>query len=329
MATSKSPEVPLLPGSLLCMYVKNTFLEFANLDVIQEGGVSNDAQNADGADESLEVAGEVSGMRGLWKSMREEQRKRAKSNPARSGLDTLKMQRVLMGSDTSSQSSASQTFSEYSSSASQTRTHSPSSSGQSPSSNVTPRMRPGLPEEVIDSSILATSISDGQRETRKKLVNKQLVSHASKREEAPPAAPRPVEQGRKERPKEMRTRPPKPKRVRGKQLARMMYSVQDASDERREAAEIEFLQATAGDPLLYEYTMSVLNSMKQDDKKLNHLSERSEQEPAVVASQIAKGACVNPSVAHAAQPMGYYTAQSPYVSAHTHWQITSGRSQAR
>jgi len=69
--------------------------------------------------------------------------------------------------------------------------------------------------------------------------------------------------------KNARFRPPKCKRVQGKLIADRFFRAQmaDLSDEQRELAEQDFLEATRDDAQLYEYTQQVLRSLNNEARQ--------------------------------------------------------------
>lgn len=65
-------------------------------------------------------------------------------------------------------------------------------------------------------------------------------------------------------------RPPKPKRVKGKLLADMLFKAQFGSDALHEEAQRKFLDETRNDPSLYEYAHSVLQRMNAEAHDLEN-----------------------------------------------------------
>lgn len=243
-----------------CMYVKNTFLEFLPTEEPGEENISSEQSR--GVPRASE---EVESVKNIWASMKERHKTRAKSHPAsRKDLESLMHSCFRLGAGTST-SSTSGDLSERSS-ASQTP-HSTRS--QSPASSLISGSL--SPRSVMP--LESTEALHGAAPTS----NRVVPSHS----------PESLSVSKKK----VRSRPPKPKRMKGKDLARLLFSVQDATSEEQEQAERYFLQATAGDPVLYEYSMSVLQSMKFEDgialerDEENTPTSRSEQEGPFISYQ--------------------------------------------
>mmetsp|Transcript_68752 Transcript_68752/g.129754 ORF Transcript_68752/g.129754 Transcript_68752/m.129754 type:complete len:279 (-) Transcript_68752:197-1033(-) len=198
---------------------------------------------------------EVESVKNIWASLKERHKTRAKSQPCRK-LDDLMNSCFFRSPCTSSTSDQS----ERSSVSPTTRSQSPVSSG-----GVTPRLSVEVTEAQVAAQLTAEVPSQGIAD-------------------APPGLK-----------KKVRSRPPKPKRMKGKDLARLLYSVQDATCEEKEEAECYFLRETQGDPVLYEYSMSVLQSMKQEGNGLEH--GRDVQERPRATSQTSQASSVATSLA--------------------------------
>lgn len=77
--------------------------------------------------------------------------------------------------------------------------------------------------------------------------------------------------------KRERQRPPKSKRMQGKMLAELVVKAQDDTEERREQAEKQFMEATAEDPLLSEYARKVLRTLRSEAISKEAEAEKAEE----------------------------------------------------
>lgn len=236
----------------LSMHVKNSFLEFEcssdPKEYDQDGdGVRHENGSVErGADGETDASGSKSSpttadRKGLWLSMKA-RRDRMRANSVGTGMDRLSSRTASSSSECSEQSSVSITACSPSPVSTASNSMAPSPRVQAKTGEDCPANRrsesPALPGQASVAGSQSQSSTSSAAGSTSASVSKLAKKH--------------------------RLRPPKPVRDHAKELAKMLFDVQDASDEKRETAACFFAAQTQGNIVLYDYTMYVLSSMRRD-----------------------------------------------------------------